>query len=99
MSRPVGVAGPDMFASMPQVSPAMLNYGVETTSNILKTQRDLYMPGVSSFWHSLKIYFMVSNNYVGKKITLVLFPFTNKNWDRTLSDDYAVSVRQTPFSM
>jgi hypothetical protein len=44
---------------MPQVSPAMLNYGVETTSNLLKTQRDLYMPGVSHFWNSLKIYFMV----------------------------------------
>jgi hypothetical protein len=37
----------------------MLNYGVETTSNMLKQQRDLYMPGMSNFWNSLKIYFMV----------------------------------------
>jgi hypothetical protein len=49
---------------MPQVSPAMLNYGVETTSNLLKSQRDLYMPGVSHFWNSLKIYFMVFSFHI-----------------------------------
>ena len=51
---------PNFLNSMPQVSPAMLNYGVETTSNMLRQQRDLYMPGMASFWHSLKVYFMVS---------------------------------------
>ncbi len=54
--------GPNEFlqgmSGMP-MNPALVNYGVEATSNLLKTQRDLYMPGVSNFWNSLKIYFMV----------------------------------------
>mmetsp|Transcript_26710 Transcript_26710/g.39682 ORF Transcript_26710/g.39682 Transcript_26710/m.39682 type:complete len:253 (+) Transcript_26710:147-905(+) len=91
MSRQ-GHQPPEFLQSMPQVSPAMLNYGVETTSNILKKQRDIYMPGMSNFWHSLKVYFMVSNTYVIKKVPIVIFPFQTKAWARVGEDDISEEV-------
>lgn len=84
-----GQQGPDFFQS---VNPQMLNLGVETTSNMLKSQRDKYMPGVSNFWLSLKLYFMVNNSYVQKKLLLLMFPFKTTNWSRISSDDAAVSL-------
>lgn len=82
---------PDFFKN---VNPQMLNLGVETTSNMLKSQRDKYMPGVSNFWNSLKLYFMVNNSYVQKKLLLLMFPFKTTNWSRISSDDAAVSLSQ-----
>mmetsp|Transcript_9576 Transcript_9576/g.14417 ORF Transcript_9576/g.14417 Transcript_9576/m.14417 type:complete len:258 (+) Transcript_9576:174-947(+) len=93
-----GQQPPEFLNSMPQVSPAMLNYGVETTSNMLKKQRDIYMPGMSNFWNSLKIYFMVSNTYVVKKMPIVLFPFQTKTWARVGEDDMSVSYSQEQVS-
>ena len=86
-----GQQHPDFFQS---VNPQMLNLGVETTSNMFKSQRDKYMPGVSSFWQSLKFYFMVNNSYVQKKLLLLMFPFKTTNWSRISSDDAAVSLSQ-----
>lgn len=93
-----GVGGeqrPDFFQS---VNPQMLNLGVETTSNMLKSQRDKYMPGVSNFWMSLKLYFMVNNSYVQKKLLLLMFPFKTTNWSRISSDDAAVSLAHVRLS-
>lgn len=89
---PQGGGGQPNF--MGNVNPQMLNLGMETTSNMLKTQRDKYMPGVSNFWNSLKLYFMVNNTYVQKKLMLLLFPFKNKDWSRKSSDDASVSLPQ-----
>lgn len=55
---------PNNFLNHVAMNPAMLNYGAETTAQLLKAQRDLYMPGVSNFWNSLKIYFMVVSLFV-----------------------------------
>lgn len=90
-----GQQKPDFFHS---VNPQMLNLGVETTSNMLKSQRDKYMPGVSNFWNSLKLYFMVNNSYVHKKLLLLLFPFKTTNWSRISSDDAAVSLSHVRIS-
>jgi hypothetical protein len=41
------------------LSPEMLNLGLNAGRNMLNAQRDQWMPGVSVFWSSLKIYFAV----------------------------------------
>jgi hypothetical protein len=46
-----------------------------------------WMPGLSSFWNSLKMYFAVSNSYVLKKIFIVLYPIKNQSWGRVLADE------------
>jgi protein transport protein YIF1 len=95
MNPPPAPGTPEFLNNvMPQVSPAMLNYGVDATSQLLQKQRDLYMPGVSNFWNSLKIYFMVNNSYVVSKLKLLLFPFQNKVWQRVSVDESYASVGQ-----
>lgn len=42
------------------VTPEMINFGLNAGQNMLNKQRDKWMPGVSGFWHSLKYYFLVS---------------------------------------
>jgi hypothetical protein len=41
------------------VSPEVLNFGLSAGQDIINRQRARWMPGVSDFWHSLKIYFAV----------------------------------------
>lgn len=41
------------------VTPEMLNYGFSAGQDMINKQRDKWMPGVSGFWNSLKIYFAV----------------------------------------
>lgn len=43
------------------ISPEMLNLGFNAGKNMLNAQRDQWMPGVSTFWSSLKIYFAVAD--------------------------------------
>ena len=100
MNPPLPASGtPEFFNNvMPQVNPAILNYGVDATSQLLQKQRDLYMPGVSNFWTSLKIYFMVNNSYVVSKMKLLLFPFQNKIWQRISVDESYATVGQVLLS-
>lgn len=69
----------------------MLNVGFQAGAHMVQEQAEIaakrYMPGVSSFWGSLKKYFYVNNTFVLKKLSTLLFPFTKKNWDRTPSQD------------
>jgi hypothetical protein len=64
------------------VSPEMLNFTLNTGQNIFNQQRAKWMPGVSGFWLSLKTYFAVSNSYVVQKLSILSYPFSNKNWYR-----------------
>lgn len=41
------------------VSPEMINIGLNAGQDILNKQRDKWMPGVSGFWSTLKYYFSV----------------------------------------
>jgi hypothetical protein len=41
------------------VSPEMINFGINAGTDILQRQKDRWMPGLSGFWHSLKYYFLV----------------------------------------
>jgi hypothetical protein len=41
-----------------------------------------YLPGASSLWNSLRYYFHVDNRYVLRKISLVVFPWAHKDWQR-----------------
>jgi hypothetical protein len=41
------------------VSPEMLNYGINAGQDMIARQRDKYMPGLSVFWQSLRYYFAV----------------------------------------
>lgn len=71
-SSPSGIPSNEFLNN---VNPAFLSLGVETTSNLLKKQRDIYMPGVSIFWNSLKIYFMVILSYF-----LIFYSFFSSNF-------------------
>jgi len=83
--QPSGTNMPDYFKS---VSPEMLNFGLNAGKDIFNKQRDKWMPGVSGFWHSLKYYFSVNNQYVIKKITVILYPASNKMWNRLQADEF-----------
>ena len=84
---------PDFF-KFQNVSPEMINFGMHAGQDLLNKQRDRWMPGVSQFWHSLKIYFAVNNAYVLKKLSIILYPIQNKNWFRLPADESNVSQQQ-----
>ena len=56
---PQQIPGGEMLG-LQNVSPEVLNFGINAGQNILKQQTDRWMPGVSNFWLSLKYYFSVS---------------------------------------
>ena len=70
-----------------QFHPEMLNMGFNAGKLLINKQRAKWMPGVSDFWSSLKIYFAVSNSYVLRKIFIVLYPIKNQAWGRVLADE------------
>lgn len=68
----------------------MMNYGLQQGGAIFKQQQEKYMPGISGFWSSLKVYFAVNNQYVVKKLKMVLYPFGVKratDWGRKPAED------------
>ena len=65
----------------------MVNMTLQAGTSLIKEQEIKWMPGVRDFWSSLKIYFAVSNNYVLKKIFIVLYPIKNQSWGRVLADE------------
>ena len=70
-------------------SPAMFDLGISAGKSIIDKEQAKWMPGISDFWSSLRIYFAVSNNYVMKKILIVLYPMRNQAWGRILADEAA----------
>eukprot|EP00981_Chlorochromonas_danica_P001355 scaffold289_cov169-Ochromonas_danica.AAC.16 len=89
-SRPgfgAGVPPPD-YMRFQNVSPEMINFGLHAGQDILSRQREKWMPGVFGFWLTLKSYFSVSNNYVLKKLGLILYPLNNKAWTRLPADEF-----------
>lgn len=70
-------------------SPAMMDFSIKAGEQIISNQKAKWMPGVSDFWSSLRIYFAVSNDYVMKKILIVLYPMRNQAWGRLLADEAA----------
>ena len=69
------------------LSPEMLNFGISAGKQIISRQQAKWMPGVSDFWSSLRIYFAVSNKYVMEKILIVLYPMRNQAWGRIPTDE------------
>lgn len=51
-------AVPD-YLKFQNVSPEMINFGLNAGQDMLKKQKERFMPGVSGFWSSLKYYFAV----------------------------------------
>ena len=74
------------------ISPEMLNYGLSAGQEILNRQKAKWMPGASDLWSSLKIYFAVSNGYVVKKISTVLYPMRRETWARIPIDEAEAEV-------
>lgn len=95
---PGAQGGPEMF-NIQGVSPEMLTYGMSIGNDLLKKQKDKWMPGVSGFWNNLKIYFAVDHNYVTKKMTILLYPMANHNWVRLPADEVGLTQQQVfPFT-
>lgn len=78
---------PQDYLKFSNVSPEMLQFGMNTGADILAKQKERFMPGVSGFWLSLKVYFSVSNKYVLKKLSILLYPISHKNWSRVYADE------------
>ncbi len=72
----------DQIPSMNFMNPDMLKFGLSTGTDLLSKQREKWMPGVSGFYKSLKIYFAVSNSYVVNKLSILFYPLKNKHWKR-----------------
>ena len=53
----------DLFNSIPNVSPEMLNMGFSAGQDMINKQKEKWMPGMSSFWVDLKVYFAVSREH------------------------------------
>lgn len=83
-----GQGQPQDFFKFQNVSPEMLQFGLSTGQDLLTKQRDRWMPGVSGFWQSLKIYFSVSNRYVLKKLSILAYPVAHKSWQRQPADEH-----------
>jgi hypothetical protein len=73
----------------------MLNLGISQGQNMLKQQQERWMPGISGFWQSLKIYFAVNNVYVVKKLSMILYPVgvkSSQSWIRKNAEDGGYDV-------
>ena len=66
----------------------MINFGLHAGQDILKKQKERFMPGVSGFVSSLRYYFAVNNSYVLKKLTLLLYPLKNTQWARLRAEEF-----------
>jgi hypothetical protein len=80
----------------------MLNFGMNQGSAMLKQQQEKWMPGVSGFWQSLKIYFAVNNVYVVKKLSMILYPLgvkSSQSWIRKNAEDGGYDVSPTTHSL
>lgn len=62
---------------------AALNMGLNLGKQYIENQFQTVMPGVSSYWDTLKFYFKVSNKYVVQKLKVLLFPFKTRTWRRS----------------
>ena len=78
---------PDFF-----VSPEMLKFGLSAGQDMINRQKDRWMPGVSSFWETLRFYFSVNNRYVYRKIQLLLYPLSQRHWSRSPADDNGIDL-------
>jgi hypothetical protein len=56
--------------------------GVGMGQEYLNANMKRYIPWFTSAWHSLKYYFAVNHHYVQRKLLVLLFPFTKKQWTR-----------------
>ena len=45
-----------------------------------------YLPGFALFWAALQMRMQVDNEYVSRKLGIVLFPFLSRNWHREVSE-------------
>ncbi len=65
--------GPQVQEYLKNVSPEMINFGLNAGQDILKKQKERFMPGVAGFFSSLRYYFAVSHSRVIIPIDLSLF--------------------------
>lgn len=78
---------PDFF-----VSPEMLKFGLSAGQDMINRQKDRWMPGVSSFWETLRFYFTVNNKYVYKKLQILVYPLSQRQWSRSPADDNGMDL-------
>lgn len=74
--EPTGIGAPFTMLQQPMVQDMALQYGqklADQGKQLVETQFEKYVPVTR-----LKYYFAVDNNYVVKKLILLLFPFTHK---------------------
>lgn len=71
----------------PGVSPEMMGLAAQAGKGTLDSMVNRVTPGMSQFWAAMRLRMAVSNSFVSKKISLVLFPFRNKTWVRLNADD------------
>ena len=67
----------------PQNNP-MVNTGLTLGKDYLESNVKKYIPLVSSNWLMIKYYFSVNNDYVLKKIFVLLAPWLHKIWKRSI---------------
>ena len=70
-----------------KLSPEMLNFGLSAGQDLLNRQKAKWLPGMTDFFISLRIYFAVSNSYVLKKLSILLYPISNQYWGRIAADE------------
>lgn len=86
-------AFPSQFSMLqqPMVQDMALQYGqrlADQGKQLVETQFEKYVPVTR-----LKYYFAVDNNYVVRKLILLLFPFTHRDWSLKYDQDNPVQPR------
>jgi hypothetical protein len=74
----------------------MLNVGLQAVMHGQTERiRSQYME-VSSFWGKLRKYFHVNNKFVVKKLSVLLFPYIKKDWERSQTAEPPANDENSP---
>ncbi|CAH1792899.1 unnamed protein product [Owenia fusiformis] len=83
------------FAPQNLMSDPMANMAVQYGQNFAGQGKEYVQQNLEKYMSKsrLKYYFAVDTSYVGKKIALLLFPFTHSDWSIKYSQDEPVAPR------
>lgn len=89
------VAGMPQFPGQQYLNDPMANMAMQYGTNLADQGKDMLTKNVEKYVSAskLKYYFAVDTAYVGKKLGLLLFPFTHSDWSIHYNQDEPIAPR------
>jgi len=93
--QPMGPGGAAAFPGQQYLSDPMANMAMQYGGNLADQGKEYVQQNLEKYVSASKIkyYFAVDTTYVGKKLGLLLFPFTHTNWSVAFNQDEPVAPR------